>query len=410
MKYVVLICCAIGVRSLSLAQSGLNSIYSAYGIGDVNIRDYTGFSGMGGLGVAMPSTNTLNDLNPASYGSFPLSRLMLELSFGGKSVNYVNSTQNISAGDFTVRKAALGFSLFRNWGTSFGIKRYSDVEYYTLGNRFLLGTNSKLTSEIKGNGGLYEFFFSNGLKLGKHLNLGLTMGYLSGSVNRKETINTDGSQGVVVDKNDFYQNFYFNTGFQYKFKTGDYSWILGGTFQPQRSLNKTEDNTIQDLNGNTLVQQASILGKFNFPVQWGGGLTMLADDWKIGVDYIGQNWQSVHYAGPGFQTTNSGNWAAGVSYGQPRKTVFGMMDGPTYSAGLNYDQSYLVINGQQIKTIAGTIGISLPSRSGFYQYHFGLKAGQRGSKTYPMVRENFVEFNANISLSSLIYTGGRKYE
>lgn len=410
MKYVVLICCTIGLQSTTLAQSGLNSIYSAYGIGDVTIRDYTGYAGMGGLGVAMPSTNTLNDVNPAAYGSFPLSRLMLELSFGGKSVNYVNNTQNINAGDFTVRKAALGFSLFRNWATSFGIKRYSDVEYYTLGNRFLLGTNSKLSSEIKGNGGLYEFFFSNGLKLGKKLNLGLTVGYLSGSVNRKETISTDATDGVVVDKNDFYRNFYFNAGFQYKIKTGDYSWILGGTFQPQRSLDKTEDNTIQNLSGTTLVQQAAILGKFDFPVQWGGGLTLLKDDWKFGVDYIGQNWQSVHYSGSGFQTTNAGNWAAGLSYGQPKKTVFGLMDGPTYSAGINYDQSYLVINGQQIKTIAGTIGISLPSRTGLYQYHFGLKAGQRGSKTYPLVRENFVEFNANISLSSLIYTGGRKYE
>jgi hypothetical protein len=69
-----------------------------------------------------------------------------------------------------------------------------------------------------------------------------------------------------------------------------------------------------------------------------------------------------------------------------------------------------VINGEQISSWAGTAGFSLPSRSGFYHYHFALKVGQRGKSTYPLVKEKFVEFNFNVSLASLIYKGGRKYE
>jgi len=392
------------------AQSGLNSVYSAYGIGDVQLRDYNGYGGMGGLGVAMPSINTLNDINPASYGYFTRNRLMMELSMGGKSVQYITSNQNIPAGDFTMQKAAMGINIFRNWGASFGIKRYSNIDYLTIGDRYLLGTESKLTSQIEGHGGLYNFYFSNGFRIGKRLSVGLTVGYLSGSSNRSEEVLNNSATDVTVEKNVFYQNFLLNSGVQYQFKTGKLSWIAGATFQPQRTLTTTEDNYIKDGSGNTLIEQNAKAGSFDYPVQWSAGLTMLKKEWKFGVDYIAQEWSSVNYSGNGFQTKNAGNWSAGISYSKPKNTVFGYVDGLTYNVGFNRDLSYLVINGEQIKSTAGTVGISAPSRNGLYQYHFSVKAGQRGKSTYPLVKEKFVEFNMNLSLSSVLYTGGRKYD
>ncbi|KIC93008.1 hypothetical protein OI18_19855 [Flavihumibacter solisilvae] len=392
------------------AQSGTNSVYSAYGIGDVQLRDYNGYSAMGGLGVALPSVTTLNDLNPASYGSMPFSRMRLELSFGGKSVRYSSGTQNIAAGDFTVQKAAMGFSLFRNWGTAFGIRRYSNVEYLTSGNRYLQGTSAKLTSTIEGNGGLYEYYLANGLTIKKHLSLGVSIGLLSGSVNRKESFLTAVDEGITVDKNSHYSNAIVRTGAQYKFTTGGLRWIAGATWQPGVSLQKLEDNVIADLAGNTLVEENARSTQFEYPSTWSAGLTMQRSYWKFGMDYITQNWNKVNYQGANFRTTTSGNIAAGVSYSKPRKTLFGTIDGPSYSFGFNRDLSYLVIDGQQVRSWAFTGGVSLPSATGFYHYHFALKAGQRGTNFYPLVKENFFEFNCNISLASILYRGGRKYD
>ncbi|ULQ54574.1 hypothetical protein [Flavihumibacter fluvii] len=400
----------IALTGQAISQSGLNSIYSAFGIGDVQMRDYSGYGGMGALGVAMPSEKTLNDINPASYGFFPSNRLTMELSLGGKTINYISSSQYTSGGDFTIQKAAMGVSLFKNWGTSFGIKRYSNIDYLTLGDRYLLGTESKLSSKIEGHGGLYNFFFSNGFKIGRHLNLGLTIGYISGSVNRTEEILSSATDAVTLEKNTLYQNFIMNTGIQYQFKTGKVKWIAGATFQPRRTLNTTVDNLVSDASGNTLVAQKARSGHFEYPAQWGAGLTMIRKEWKFGVDHIGQNWSAVNYSGIGFQTTNASNWAAGFSYHKPRQTIFGVVDGITYSAGITWDQSYLVIDGVQINSLAGTAGISVPSRNGLYQYHFSVKAGQKGKSTYPLVKEKFVEFNINLSLSSILYTGGRKYD
>lgn len=410
MKRNCLLIFFLAVGAMAVAQNGLNSIYSAYGIGDVQLRDYNGYGSMGGLGVAMPSITTLNEMNPASYGSLPSNRLMLELSFGGKSVNYISNTQRFQAGDFNIQKAAMGISLLKNWGTSFGIRKYSTVDYMTKGTRYLIGTDSKLESVIDGTGGLNQYFFSNAIRIKKHLNLGLSLTYLSGSVNRLETVNSNGAASLKVDKNLYYGQFIFNTGAQYQFKTGSWNWIAAGTYQPQRTLNKTEDNSIRDGDDVVLAEEKSVNSSFDYPLQWSAGLTLYNDHWRFGADYIGQNWNDVHYKGTGFQTTNAGNWSVGLSHTKPKKTIWGYMDGPTYAIGLNVDQGYLLINGHQVTSIAGTAGISLPSRSGFYHYHIALKAGQRGRSTYPLVKEQFIECNFSISLASILYVGGRKYQ
>ncbi|MFT4024814.1 MAG: hypothetical protein QM664_13645 [Flavihumibacter sp.] len=103
MKQLYLMLTATLITAGVTAQKGINSIYSAYGIGDVQLRDYNGYNGMGGLGVSMPSVTTLNELNPASYGSLPNSRLILELSLTGKSVTYTSRDNQFNAGDFGIK-------------------------------------------------------------------------------------------------------------------------------------------------------------------------------------------------------------------------------------------------------------------------------------------------------------------
>lgn len=410
--YAVIICLCAGTASM--AQKGINSIYSAYGIGDVDLRDHSGYYGMGGIGVAMPSDNTLNNLNPASYSVLPRSKYMLDLSFGGKSVTYVNETQNIPAGDFTISRASFGMSLFKNWGAAFGLKRYSNIDYFTEGTRSIEGTTVQLTDQIQGSGGLNLVYFSNGFKVTKNLSLGVSTGFLFGSQNRQESISTSSTSAANnfnVENNVNYTNALVTGGLQYTFKTGKLVWMAGGTYQPSMKLNKITDDYLKDQNGNILVQNESAEGKFEYPDQWSAGLSVRKKGLRIGADYIQQNWQNTNYQGSGFTTTTGRNWAAGVSKSFPQRTIFGTLeDGNSISAGIQYDKSYLVIANNEITSLSGTVGGSLVSRNGLYRYSFGIKVGQRGRAAYPLVKEKFVEFNFNISLSGFFFQGGRKYE
>ncbi|HOA38978.1 MAG TPA: hypothetical protein PKJ36_11285, partial [Flavihumibacter sp.] len=198
--------------------------------------------------------------------------------------------------------------------------------------------------------------------------------------------------------------------FQYQFETGKLNWIAGGSYQPQRTLNTIEDHAVKDASGNTLVQDNEITGTFKYPAIWSAGLTAYNDAWRVGADYISQDWTKVKYSGNGFQTTTASNFSVGVSHSKPKRTVWGYVDGPTLSVGFNMDKSYLVLDGNQVTSYAGTMGITLPSANRFYHYNAALKIGQRGSKVYPLVKETFVELNLNFNLATIMYVGGRKYD
>lgn len=409
MKQLLVICSYLLLYQISFAQGGLNSIYSAYGIGDVDLRDKNAYSGMAGAGLALPSVTTLNELNPASYAQFPYSRFLFELNFGGRSSNYKSGETRTSGADFTVQRAAMGFSLFKGLGTAFGLKRYSSVDYRTTSNRYIIGTESKLQTQINGSGGLYQFFISNGLTVKKNLHLGLSLGYLFGSVNKKELVATN-EETLTISQNQNYTRMLYTAGLQYSIPAKNGKWTIGLTYQPGRQLQKLEDSYVTDEAGTNLVSSESLATEFNYPAKIGAGLLYSRKEWKWTIDLVQQRWSDINYKGAGFTTTNGTNMVAGFSKSATRKTPFGVIPGNTWMAGLEYDRSYLVLNGNQIQSMAASMGLTMASKNGAYNYHISLKAGQRGIATYPLVREQFFETGFAISLGSLMYRGGRKYD
>jgi hypothetical protein len=153
------------------SQPGINSIYSSYGIGDVNIRDMNSYTSMGGVGIAIASDKGINGANPASFAFIPYGTYGMDLSFTGKNITYKNESQSFKANDFVINGAAFSFSLSKKAGASVSLKRYSTAEYYILANRYLEGTNSKLSETITGSGGLYLASAGFGVKLGKALSV-----------------------------------------------------------------------------------------------------------------------------------------------------------------------------------------------------------------------------------------------
>ncbi len=393
---------------VSMAQHGLNSIYSAYGLGDYYIRDNNAYYGMGQLGVALKSDKTINDLNPASYSSIQGGRFMLDVSFGGSAVQYVSDKENHSAGDFTFKRAAIGFNVIKNWGSVVGLRRYTDVNYLTIGQKSIDGAATQIPISIEGSGGLNQAYFGNSFLIKKRLSLGVTVGYMFGSVNQKQTAALPNAQYNFVN-NTYYSQFTVNTGLQYTFNTKSYYWTLGAFFQPQISLNTLTDNGVTDINDNPVINDKEVEGKFKFPTAFGGGISVQKNRIKIGADYIQHNWKETGYRGSGFESTNAQSFAAGASYTLTRHTIWGDAPGLTLYAGYINELSYLIIQGHKLTSNAVTVGLTLPNVNNLNNYSVGLKFGTRGQSTFPLVKENFVQFVVNLSLSDFMRVGARKY-
>lgn len=410
MKYNLLLIACIAVFQFNVKAQNTNSIYSAYGIGDLSVRDWNAYSPMGGLGIALKSDRTLNNLNPASYGGLQNNRYILEAAVTGTSIHYLTKDDNISGNDFNFKRAAFGMNLFKNLGTVIGLRQFSKVNYESVTEREVAGTGASYSESIKGNGGLHLFYLGNGYNITKNLSIGVTTGFLFGSVDKKETVSLGSEGDINIDNNAFYNKIYLNTGLQWQFKTGKYRWLLGATFQPAMQLRKEEATEITDASENVLKAATTINSKFDYPMQVGAGITLTKGHSRFGVDYIRQNWSSTSYKGTSFTTTDLQNFAVGYSYTFLKDTYLGKMERASIMAGFQRELSYLVVNNQQVTSMAGSLGVNIPSKNGKFNYTVGVRAGQRGEVSYPLVKEKFVDFTFNISLSDIFYIGGRKYD
>ena len=391
------------------AQPGINSIYSAYGIGDVSIRENNSYSSMGGVGIAIASDRALNGANPASYSALPYGSYFMELSIGGKSIQYTNETQAFKSTDLEINGATLGFNISKRMGGAIALKRYSTVEYYTLANKYLQGTNSTLSESITGTGGLYLASAAVGYRLTKNLSLGLSGGSIFGTINKTENIYVSSSSGYTVVTKSFYNKLYSSAGLQFKFKAAGVNWILGSVVQPSVQLNRYDNFSINDFASNELYKDSTTLNKFKYPLQWGAGISAQKLRNTISFDYIQQNWGSTNYYGNSFYAKNLQNFAVGFKHTAIRKLFNRYVDGKSLMLGVQHELSYIVINDYQVQSTSASVGLNLPSKNGRYNYTLGLKYGQRGKIAYPLVKESFLEFNLNISLGNFINVGGAKY-
>ncbi|MEO8582425.1 MAG: hypothetical protein ABI415_01440 [Flavitalea sp.] len=401
---LILICAANSVH----AQKGINSIYSAYGIGDYRMRDQNAYVGMGNVGVAMPSQYSLNETNPASFGWLPKNKFMFELTLGGLSTKYISDNVNISAGDFTISRVAVGMQVIKPLWTVIGLRKFSSVDYFTTGNHEIAGTTENYPSTIEGTGGLYQIYLSNAIKIKKHLTLGLTGGFIFGSVNAKETIGT-GTDVLVSDQNKYYNHGSLNAGLQYQVVSGKNSFMIGAFYEPQIALNVLEENALENSSAAVIEKKDDKEYTFAFPQKYGLGLTWKKNAFTVSGDVIRHNWENTGYKGNDFVTTNATSYSIGVRHQPLKQGIFGLTAGIGLSAGFNLENSYLIIHDYQLTSKAFTLGATFPSKSTLSAYSIGLKVGTRGEAVYPLVKENFFEFNFTFSLGGY-FLKGPKYD
>ena len=70
--------------------------------------------------------------------------------------------------------------------------------------------------------------------------------------------------------------------------------------------------------------------------------------------------------------------------------------------GFKYDDSYLHINGTDIKSYAATFGFGLPlapNNTSFYKINFSAEIGKRGTLDNGLVKENYITLRLGFTLN-----------
>ena len=287
----------------AMAQSGTNSPYSQYGLGQLS-EQTSGFNrGMNGLGLAFRDGNQVNYINPASYSALDSLTFIFDVGLSGQVTNFSENGQKINANNADFEYAVAGFRIFKHVGVSFGIIPFTNIGYnYSITDYLNDDRSDAYTNTYSGSGGLHQVYFGAGWEFIKGLSVGANISYIWGDIDRS-VINSY-SDSYINTLSKYYtatvKNYELDIGLQYLVNINKQnSLTIGLTYGPGHKLNSDPTCMVISTNSSTGVADTTsytVNNGLEIPTTFGGGLTWNhKNKLKLGADFTYQKWGSLKY-------------------------------------------------------------------------------------------------------------------
>jgi hypothetical protein len=405
------------LSSATLFSQSTNSPYSILGIGDIETDFYNRTGGMANSGQAYRSDRFLINNNPASYTALQKQFFSFELAARGQFINYSGTPltgTSASGKDFAIKRLSLGTKITSWWGSSAGLMPYSTSNYLFSSVKNIQGTNTSVPVTYDGNGGINQVYWSNAFQPFKHFSVGVKAAYLFGSLTQTENLTTEGlSTTLTTTRQIFYKNFNFLFGGQF-YTAVNKKWdlSLGGTYNPTQKLKTDGSVTVTD-NSSQLSNTASLANNsdFKLPNASGFGFSLTKNKkYTLNADYKYAGWTATNYFGGNYALRNSDRVSVGFEASNKVNYFNTLYEKSYLQAGVYYGNSYLQVNGQQLKQMGLTLGYGVNSkRNPKLGVSLGIDIGQRGTTQSNLIKENYVNFILTVSYRDLWNTKGPRY-
>ncbi|HUH26528.1 MAG TPA: hypothetical protein VLY87_07860 [Flavobacterium sp.] len=403
--------------SNTFAQQGTASPYSYYGFGDKHFKGANEIKSMGSLAVYSDSLH-INTLNPASYSKLQTTTFSVGASYKSTELKNTNSSAKINNGSFDYLTLAFPAGDF---AIAAGIMPYSFVGY-NMQNTNKAANNMTEASQYVGDGGLNRTFLGVSYKINKNFSIGIDGAYLFGDTETSLTkFVVDNGAGLPLDtgskarNQNNYSGFSINAGLNYQQALNKkLNVYAAATFSPEMKLKndqtKTLSTVVLDQQGNINESNAKVSTnqdeKMLLPTNYSIGLGIGNElKWFVGAEYTAT--QTSKY--------NSYMSYDKASYNDYMKVGFGGFYTPkynsltsyfermTYRAGVNYENTGLIINTQEIKGLNANVGLGLPV--GRFNHNsninIGFEYGQRGNTNMGLIKENYYGFTVGLSFNDV---------
>jgi hypothetical protein len=397
----------------SLAQS-MSSPYSAYGIGDIDHRNYHLNAGMGYTGIASKTTVFTNGNNPASSAGIEKSFLILNLGTAARIAGYHGDPidlTNTSNRDFTIKTFSIAAKITDFWASGIGLKQFTNVSYQFKSIKSIEGSDKKYNITYSGDGGLNEYYWNNSFSIGKHVMAGVTGSIIAGPINQTETLVDATGTNIESKRRDYYGSGKLSYGIIYATSLSK-SWqaSIGARYAAKTKLDFERTISVTE-NGNELVEDQYIdYEKFSLPQSFGGGITLSNKKGvTVAADYCFDEWAAMAVKGDKWQLVNSSRMSAGVEFAGFKQSALGSIQRSSFQFGGFLNKSYLVVNKQQIKEWGVTAGITRSLKGGL-MIGASVEGGVRGTTISGLIKENYFQFTVNFSYRDFINSRGQKYK
>ncbi len=407
--------------SLGAMAQGNFSPYSQMGIGDLEDGFYNRTTGLANTGIAYRSNRFLINNNPASFSALANQYFTMETSLRGTFISYAGTPVDVGAtqsADITFRRLAMGIKVSKHWGSSIGLVPFSTENYEFNVPYPIQGSGTEIANHFySGHGSVNKAYWANSYEFFHHVSIGAEAGYIFGQLNQKDIIQAGNGATQVSTTNDInLQNIYMTYGMQIYGDIGKHwSWGIGGTFSNKADLLASYNKLVIGADSSTLQNNELQQRYLSLPNSFGVGLTLTHNQhftWL--ADYRYQNWNQVQaknlYPGQDYSIASSERGSFGFEISKKKTFYNNKVELSYFQSGVYYGNSYLQINGEQIKDMGVTAGFGVNSLKTPLAYTITFNYGIKGTTKNNLIRENYFNVNFLINYGAIWYTKGKKFE
>ena len=392
--------CLFSINQIVAQNNNLTSSpYSLYGLGVSNRLNTGKTNTLGGTGIAMLSTNFINNLNPASYGSIPSNSFFYEIGIKAekKLLTEGGDSESIINGNFY--NLSLAFPISKNSGAGLTLLPYTTVGYEILGiETNIEGSDETFFSNITGSGGLNDLKLNYGFSITDKFRLGGFGSYLFGKIEEEEV---DFIKNVIFEtsESNYYKGFRFGVGLQFDLSN---KISLGATVNSPTQLNGSQNKTVNIQDSEPIINDDFDLNSFELPLELGFGLHVkLNKNIFINIDYKRNFWDATKQTDFIGEYVDQDIFGIGAEY-TPFKNAIKYWKRIQYRAGLNFDNGYLSMDGYRISNYSLSVGAGLPfRRQNKSMLNIGYSYGQKGLISDGLIQENYHTLTLNFSLEGI---------
>lgn len=391
-----------------LADNGINSPYSRYGLGTLANQSLGVNRQLGGLGYALRSHSYINLSNPASFTAIDSLAMLIETGLSLQYGNFRERGKSVNALNASFDYIAIEFRLCKGLGMSAGFLPYSKVGYSFSGTT-KLADNLTSSDSYSGAGGIYQPYLGIAWSPFKNFSIGAMASYMYGDISHTitATINDNTSahnraRYYTIDVSSYKLDFGMQYVAQFNKKN---SLTIGATYSLGHNLNADAQIRTHNTLGNTVIgsDTTSIAGGFHLPHSFGGGLWYNIDNrWLFGADYTYQMWNSSTFFGDGSTGTDRSKVSVGLEF-SPNIISRNILKTMSYRVGAYYSQPYTKINGKYgCNEYGASIGVSIPIRNNYNTnslIHISGEYVHISPTTAGMIKENYLRLNIGITFN-----------
>lgn len=386
--------------STVMAQTGVNSPYSRYGLGLLSDQSTGITKSMGGIGAGFRFPNTLNLKNPASYSTVDTLTFIADLGFAMQNGNFNENGVRVNARNGYIDHLTMQFRILPKVGMTVGFMPFANVGYgFSQTEPVRRDEDGEITATntYSGTGSVRQFIGGLGWRPTKWLSVGANASYLSGDI--AHFITNTYSSADVQSRSKTYSTemsaLKLDFGLQNTITLGDRSLVLGVTYTPAQVLeSETFVTDVHSVGDTTYIDNA-----FSLPDMLSAGFTYRWDKGMIGADVSYQTWSKASFFG---QKTGSDKISAAVGFMyRPEENSRNILKRTSYQAGLNFAQPYFNVGGQKGPMQLGvSAGFSMPISNSYGSMSYLHVSGEY-VRVQPMskgmITENYIRINVGVT-------------